>query len=332
MKKKNTFKRVVTFFVLLALVLVIIYSGLQILESTVFFAGEEEAGARKTIVRDGVEYFPRQDITVMMVLGIDQFGPVESSNYYRNTGSADSIMLLVFDDTNKDCTVLSLNRDTMLVMDVLGVTGEYAGTTYGHLALAHTYGTGLEDSCGNVKTTLMNYLHGMTIDYYISMNMDAIAIFNDAVGGVTVNVKDDFSAVNPSITKGEMKLQGNQVIDYVRTRKDVGDQLNVTRMERQKEFIGGFMQALKNRDKENVTFVVDLYEDLAPYIITDCSVETMSTLLDRYSEYTLADVVTPEGENMIVGENYEFHVDEEKLDELIVQMFYRPKSWLDFLN
>ena len=58
----------------------------------------------------------------------------------------------------------------------------------------------------------------------------------------------------------------------------------------------------------------------------------MSNLLDRYADYTIAEVITPEGENKIVGENYEFHVDEEKLDEMIVRIFYRPKSWLDFLN
>ena len=32
-----------------------------------------------------------------------------------------------------------------------GARGEYADTSYGQLALAHTYGSGLEDSCENVK-------------------------------------------------------------------------------------------------------------------------------------------------------------------------------------
>ena len=59
-------------------------------------------------------------------------------------------------------------------------------------------------------------------NYYISMNMDAIAILNDAVGGVTVNVTDDFSAVDPSITKGEVTLKGDQALTFIQTRKDVG--------------------------------------------------------------------------------------------------------------
>lgn len=326
MRKRKTIKNVLVFCVLLVLLLVMLYSGLRILESTVLHNNEPVVQqTTKTIVRDGQEYFPRQDVTVMMILGIDQYGPVESSHYYRNKGSADSIMLLVFDETAEDCTVLYLNRDTMLNMDVLGVKGEYAGTAYGQLALAHTYGTGLEDSCENVKNTLMKFLHGLSVDYYVAMNMDAIPILNDAVGGVTVTVTEDFSKINPSITMGELTLQGNQVIDYVRTRKDVGDQKNLTRMERQKGYVDGFLQALMAKQQDDMDFVVDLYEQLAPYIVTDCSVTTLSGMLDRYSAFTLKQMCVPEGENFIEDGHYAFYVDEEKLDALIVELFYRAK-------
>ena len=94
-KKKSPFVSVLLTCILLALVIAILYSGLQILASTVLHSQESVEGqtSSKTIVRDGVEYFPRQDITVMMVLGIDQTGPVQASNYYRNKGSADSIKI-----------------------------------------------------------------------------------------------------------------------------------------------------------------------------------------------------------------------------------------------
>lgn len=327
MKKKTSFKDFFLMVILLVLVIVMLYSGLQILESTVLYSPETEEGqiSSKTITRDGIAYFPRQDITVVMVLGIDQYGTVESSNYYRNRGSADSVMLLVFDETNKNCTVLYLNRDTMLDMDVLGVRGEYAGTAYGQLALAHTYGTGLEDSCENVKNTLMNFLHGLTIDYYVAMNMDAIPILNDAVGGVTVNVTDDFSQVNPSITMGELILRGDQVIDYVRTRKDVGDQKNVTRMERQKEYVNNFLHALYSKANADAAFLLSTYEAVAPYIVTDCSGDTLSAMLERYAEFEVAGAITPEGDNRIEEGHYAFYVDEDKLDALIVDLFYRAK-------
>ena len=321
-------KRIASFCILLILVFVMLYSGLRILESTVLRSEDTAAGAvpTKTITRNGVDYYPRQDITVMLVLGIDQSGPVESSNYYRNKGSADSVMLLVFDETNEECTVLYLNRDTMLDMDVLGVRGEYAGTTYGQLALAHTYGNGLEESSVNVKNTLTNFMHGLNIDYYVAMNMDAIPILNDAVGGVTVNVVDDFSQVDPEITLGEVTLKGEHVINYVRTRKDVGDQKNVTRMERQKEYVYGFLAALSEKEHEDVNFIIKLYDDVAPYLVSDCSVNTLSGMLERYVDFEIKEIVTPEGDNVIGEDYYEFYVNEEKLDELIVRLFYAPKK------
>ena len=124
MKRKNSLTDVFLLIILLALVIVILYSGLQILESTVLYSPDATQGqtGSKTITRDGVDYFPRQDITVVMVLGIDQYGPVESSNYYRNNGSADSVMLLVFDEADKACTVLYLNRDTMSMPALLTVS------------------------------------------------------------------------------------------------------------------------------------------------------------------------------------------------------------------
>ena len=327
---KKTRKRDVLFFgVILLLVIVMIYSGLQVLESTVLdynVENQEPTIKRKTIERDGVEYFPRQDVTVVMVLGIDQYGPVKSSDSYRNTGSADSVMLLVFDETEENCTVLYLNRDTMVDMDMLGLWGEKIGTTRGQLALAHTYGTGLEDSCENVKNTLMNFLHGLTVDYYVAMNMDAIPILNDAVGGVTVTVTEDFSKVNPTITMGEMTLRGEQVLDYVQTRKDVGDQKNVTRMQRQREYVDAFLKVLYEKAETDASFLISAYEEVSPYIVTDCSVNTLTAMLDRYADFTIASAVTPEGENLVVDGHYQFHVDEEKLDALILEIFYRPKN------
>ena len=328
MKRQHKGKGIVIFCFLLVLVVAILFSGLKIFEAVVLAPETDQTGevATKTITRDGVKYFPRQDITVMMVLGIDQHGVVQSSNYYRNKGAADSIMLLIFDETNEECTVLYLNRDTMVDMDVLGVKGEYAGTSYGQLALAHTYGQGLEDSCQNVKSTIMKYLHGLTIDYYMSMNMDAIPILNDAVGGVTVTVVDDFSKVNPSIPMGEVTLKGDQVIDFVRRRKDVGDQKNVTRMERQREYVSSFLEALYAKEHENVEFLLDAYAQLSPYIVTDCSADTLSGMLSRYVDYEVKEVVSPEGENIIVDGHYEFHTDEEALDQLIVRLFYTQKK------
>ena len=201
MSKRKRNSRLAIGALILILVLVMIYSGLRILESTVFYSEPEEAAvATKTITRNGTDYFPRQDITVILVMGIDEEGPVKDSGSYRNNGEADMVAAVMLDQADETYTVLTLNRDMMLEMPALGIGGKQAGTFYGQLALSHTYGSGLADSAENTRNTVSSLLNGITIDHYIAMNMDAIGILNDAVGGVTVTVRDDFSAVDESLT------------------------------------------------------------------------------------------------------------------------------------
>lgn len=329
MNRKKGVTKFAIFSVLLLLVLVIGYSGLRILESTVFSPPQEEqseAIPSKTITRNGVDYFPRQDITVLMVLGIDQTGPMEDSGYYRNSGAADVVMLAIFDEKAEEYSILYLNRDTMVKMPVLGLGGKKAGTYYGQLALAHSYGSGLEESCENVRETVSDFLYGLYIDHYLSMNMDAIGILNDAVGGVTVNVTDDFSAVDPTIVMGQMQLNRHQAVNFLRSRGQVGDELNLSRIERQKEYMRSFAAALTAKAEEDSRFLMKAYDEMAPYSVTDCTATALSSLVERFSDYRLTQIYTPKGENKLGREYMEFYVDEEALDQLILELFYAPKK------
>ena len=323
-------QRIRAFIVVAALILVgiVLYSGLRYLESTVFYKEQPEPvrQSTRTITRDGVDYYPRQDITTLLFMGIDEYGPAQDSMSYNNPGESDVVLLVVFDEAEKAYNILALNRDTMVEMPILGLGGKRAGTKVAQLALSHTYGSGLQDSCENVKETLSMLLGDSFVDYYISMNMDAIAILNDAVGGVTVTVEEDFSDVNSGITKGILTLRGEQALDYVRVRKNLGDQKNITRMKRQEEYVNGFLTALSGKSDGNTNFLLTVYEQLAPYLVTDCSFNTFSALMERYQGFTLGDTMTPEGENIIVNSFYEFHLDEAKMDALILELFYRPKN------
>ncbi len=329
MNKKRTKSNPLIIILIIILVLVLIFSSLMLIDS--IFAPPasdvqtESVSSSKTITRDGVKYYPRQDITVFLMMGIDESGPVKASESYNNTGEADMVSLIVFDEKDKTYDIVALNRDTMLNMPTLGIGGKPAGTSYAQLALSHTYGSGLEDSCENTEKTVSDFFNGLNIDYYVSMNMDAIAILNDAVGGVTVNVTDDFSAVDSSIPKGEVTLKGEQALSFVQTRKDVGDQLNISRMERHKAYMEGFMTSLGNKLKESDTFAIEAYNSVSDYIVTDCSANTFSNVLNKYADYNLDEIVSPEGKNVDTNTYMEFHVDEEKLDELTLRLFYSKK-------
>ncbi len=314
----------VAFFCLLVLIL---FSGFQIFKATVLPPVRQEAEApRRTLTRNGKEYFPRQDITTVLVLGIDRTGPVADSGSYQNPGAADLALVLTFDHAKGTCDVLQLNRDSMVEMPVLGIGGKSAGTAYGQFALCYTYGSGLKDSCENAKETVSRLLYGLHIDYYVAMHMDAIPILNDAVGGVTVEVTEDFSQVDPSIPMGTVTLMGDQAVSFVRSRAGVGDQLNLSRIDRQQAYAQGFMAAFKEKQEKGTGFLMDAYEQASPYLITDCSAATINAMVERYGDYKLERILTPPGENVLGEQYYEFHIDEKALDEMILDLFYAEKA------
>ena len=325
MKRSNRRGNPVILIAILILVPVFILSGLQFLESTGLFDKHQDAPIdSKTIVRDGVSYYPRQDITVILLSGIDTTGPMVDSGSYNNDGQADMVTLLIFDRTNKKLDVLALNRDTMLDIPVLGVTGKEAGTVNAQLALAHTYGTGLKDSSQNLSKAVSNFLYGVQIDYYITMNMDAIGILNDAVGGVEVEITEDFSAIDPTMT-GKVKLNAQQAQIYLQTRRGLGDQLNTSRMQRQEKYMRAFLTALQSKTELDADFLTNLYDSVSPYMVTDCSVKVLSTLSKRFEGFTLGQIITLKGENK-AGQYMEFHVDEDHKDEVILKYLYAPKK------
>ena len=287
--------------------------------------GEDSQFVSRVIERDGVKYYPKQDITTFLLIGLDRTGVPKESDSYINSARADVVMVISFDNTGKLINVLNLNRDSLVSVQVLGVSGYPAGNVIEQLALAHTYGKGLKDSAENTVTTVSKYLYDLKIDYYATVGMDCIETINDALGGVTVNVTDDFSIADPSISKGEVLLSGKQAVSFIRYRQGMGDGLNSSRMLRQQEYFKGLFTAIKGKYSEDSQSVVNLYESLSEKIITNCSTQAFSDILDKLVEYNLAEIVSPKGENKMGAEYNEYHVDSADIDKIILDFFYSEK-------
>lgn len=327
MSKIKLSKKTITLSIVILSLFILVVGGFILHKSTTANSDTGEADfVRKTIVVDGEEYFPRQDISTFLIMGIDKEGEVESSHSYRNERNADVIMLLIFDETNETYDVLCLNRDTMVEMQVLGVGGRKAGKVTQQLTLAHTYGTGLEDSCENARETISALLNNIEIDNYMSMNMDGIAIVTDSLGGVEVNVTDDFSALDASIHMGVQTLSGKQAASFVRVRKDMGDQLNSSRMQRQKDFLKGLEKAFKAKSEIDEMDLKETYEELSYYMVTDCSISKLSSLVDKYINYSLDEILIPEGEYTKGRKYLEFNLDKTKFNQLVIDLLYAKKN------
>lgn len=291
-------------------------------------ASSVEAGApvdgREITYYNGTAYARREDLETVLLLGVDKFEG-ETPEGYINNQQADFLLLLVMDKENETCTPIQLNRDTMTQIQILGVTGEPAGTFTGQLALAHTYGSGEEDSCVNTVLAVSNLLYGMEIDHYVSLTMDGVALLNDLVGGVTVEVLDDFSGTDDSLVQGEtVTLKGQQALTYVRSRGGLEDSSNLHRMERQRQYLSALQQQLKAAVQQEDGFTLDALLQLNEYMVSDCTVDQLSDLGDSLAAYQVSDILTTPGDAQEGEEFMEFTVDEDALQQLVMDVFYEP--------
>ena len=291
-------------------------------------ASSVEAGApvdgREITYYNGTAYARREDLETVLLLGVDKFEG-ETPEGYLNNQQADFLLLLVMDKQHETCTPIQLNRDTMTQIQILGVTGEPAGTFTGQLALAHTYGSGEEDSCENTVLAVENFLYGVGIDHYVSLTMDGVALLNDLVGGVTVEVLDDFSGIDDSLVQGEtVTLKGQQALTYVRSRGGMEDSSNLHRMERQRQYLSALQQQLKQASQQDSGFTLDALLQLNEYMVSDCTVNQLSDLGDSLAAYQVSDILTTPGDAQEGEEFMEFTVDEAALQQLVMEVFYEP--------
>lgn len=287
---------------------------------------EHEIGDQ-SIEYNGKKYVLNENVETFLIIGLDKFEGEAISDSYNNDMQADFLMLLIFDNAKKECSAIHINRDTMADINVLGVAGNKINTVNKQIALSHTYGDGQDVSCRNTSDSVSSLLKGMKVNHYISVTMDAVATLNDLVGGVQVDVIDDFSGVDETLVKGEtVTLMGEHALNYVRARKNMKDNSNSARMKRQQQYVNALHAAMKNRVENDDGFVVDVTLKISDYIVSDRSVTQLQTLVEKFNEYNFTGIKNIEGNFGIVSEHIEFYPSEESINEIVVKYFYKPKE------
>ena len=291
----------------------------------------DNSNAVPTINYNGHTYAYNENLEVLLIMGVDDREVIDYSERggdARNDSQVDLILVAVFNKEKQTYNLLQINRDTMVDMMAYDFFGTYRGLTKAQIALSHTYRSGLEDSCEDTRFAVSRFLYDVEISNYFCLTMDAIPIINDSVGGVTVTIEDDFSNVDPSLVMGEtITLQGSQAESYVRNRmKMVNDPTNMNRMVRQRNYMSALLPVLGQKTASSHSFALDLFDKLSPYMVTDCSVDQLTSYIEQFSGYTLENIVTPDGKN-VDGEQFkEFYVNESSLKSIVIDLFYEQQD------
>ena len=153
--------------------------------------------------------------------------------------------------------------------------------------------------------------------------MDGVTILNDLVGGVEVEVMDDFSSIDSTLVQGEtVTLMGNHALTYVRTRGGLEDSSNLRRMERQRQYLIALQKKLTEKADSDAWFATNAILQVSDYLTSDCTAEKLSKIADLLSKSDVSEIRTIDGEAKVGQEYMEFYPDEDALQALVMSVFY----------
>lgn len=322
--------RIACLMVLAAAILLLVYHGGRWLERR--SEKEEVRGDYTqryayddTVELNGATYRRKKNLTTVLLMGVDTEAEDGAGQGNRNGGQADFLRLVVIDDGDKAVTQIQIDRDTMTPITVLGVLGNRSGMRTAQISLSHGFGDGKKQSCELTAEAVSNLLLGVPVDHYIAMNLDGIATLNDMLGGVTVALEDDFSALDPSMTAGTtLTLMGDQAEIYVRSRRNVGVGTNEARMARQEEYLSQLSEQLYARVREDKNFIGTLYDALSPYLVTNLSRGRMINEAWAARDYAHSAAVKLDGRHEVGSDGFmQFYVNETALETAVIELFYR---------
>lgn len=273
----------------------------------------------------GTVYAYNEDIMTFLFMGIDKNSEVEEVAEGTNGGQADALFLAVMNPHDRTIRVIGINRNAMTDIDIYNETGAYVTTTKAQIAVQHGFGNGMAESCEYQKKAVQKLFYNLPIHGYAAVNMSAIPMINDAVGGVDVTVLQDLTQVDEALKEGEeVHLMGKSAFWYVKYR-DIREFASADRrLDRQKQYLNAFIGKAKSAVKGNISVVMDLYKALSRQMVTDISLDEAAYLASVLADYRFdsGSFYMLQGET-VMGEQFEeFYVDEDALYEMILDIFY----------
>lgn len=336
-EKKQNNVIVILFIVLLVIVLAFVsVLAVKKTQSDAAEASEESAAESAStevekwqegdVSYNGRKYRYNTSIKTYLFMGIDKTGAVEAAEDGISGGQSDAMFLLVEDAKAQKLSVIAINRNTMTAVDVYDREGNYVGQYNLQICLQHGYGDGMRTSCLRSVDAVSGLFYNLPISGYLSLQMEGVPMLNDAVGGVTVEVMDDLEneELAVSLKKGEtITLNGNEAYVYLRSR-DLEEFGSATRrLERQQQYLLGFLPKASQVASGGESAVMKVYDVISDYTVTNID---FVDLVTEAKDYTFDDscIYSVPGELLMGTQFEEYYVDDAALYEMILEIFYEP--------
>lgn len=332
-------KRIKKIVIVILSVLIILNLSILIMFSYLKMKGEANLKESETIEREGTyityqgkEYRYKEDTINILVMGIDKSGGIEEEVAPGVQGLADFIVLVSLDTSNNTLKMFAIPRDTMTQIQRVDSTGNFYDKITDKLTLQYGYGNNVQDSCELMRATVSNIMFRIPIQRYVSIDMDAVPILNDAVGGVDV-ISPELVQRNGTVyfEEGEqVHLEGKKALNFIQVRDVNQNGSAMGRLNRQKIYIEQFFNQAKQAVKNDITLPITLYNILTPYMYTNLSLDDVTYLGTELLEinFSMNDLIQIPGE-AVFDENYHggrtvYNINDSELQKVIIENFYEP--------
>lgn len=287
-----------------------------------------KAETRRTIYQ-GKEYRYRDGIINILCLGIDKQVPLDQIEEGRgNIGMSDTILLASLDTKKDEVKVIAIPRDTMVEVQTTTEDGKLSSKEKMQICYQYAYGKSVKQSNELTVDTVSQLLYDVPIQRYCTLNIEALPILNDAIGGVDVEIREDVEEWEPRLIYGAtMHLDGELALRFVKVRNKSRPDGATLRTQRQKQYAIAFVKKAKSVIAKDPTIPVTIFQELQKdgNMSTDITLEDIAYLIPEVMDISFPDdaIQVIPGESKL-GEDglAEYHRDVDALKELVINTFY----------
>lgn len=281
---------------------------------------------------DATEEAEGRKIT-LLCLGVDkQVAMSERHPETNSIGQADAIFLVSVDTGQKTVDIVAIPRDTIVTIEKYNHKMQYLGEEEAQICLQYAYADGMERSCELTIERVEELFPETEVNGYIAINIQAIMDINDAIGGVEVTVKDEYTALNMGIpVDTTLTLQGEQSMLYLRLRDKSVNGSAYSRMDRIKEYVSLMIPKGLDAVKEDPTIVADVFGTLGEHVITDIKLEDIVEIAWALKDMDASNMnyYTLQGQIILAEDGYEEFYPEEKFLMVLQKKFANKISEVD---
>ena len=289
-KKKKTplwLPLAVTLAVVALLSGVVVYAASMVNKVEDNLKPEENATSLVEEIQTLEEY--KGDVVNILVCGIDYEEGRAYSSDGSNDGMTDMILYCQFDIKGGALRMLQIPRNSLVATQNRKITlsngKTYAATNYQINSVALSNGG---DIAALAEVIYDQYK--LPIDYYVTIDMQALVEMVDNFGGIEVYIPHDMSFAGSVLKQGYRNLDGASAEFFVRCRHGEGyANSDIDRLNMQRYFYAGLFKRVRSMGVTDVIAQLPLIFN--NYIHTDMDLTTIAKMLVSFTRIDSANIM-----------------------------------------